>query len=161
MHGHIQVVVVGWVQLVNCVISQASCIASHPSSAIQHYPPHGVKGHTCPPAGGTSPHLGSPSRHMRVTHLALQVPHEPAWLSPCCKISTPAWMAFLAAAEKLMERVTAMDILLEENYQVGSCCRHSCVCSVTVMDTGAIPSVSIVAILHRHWYAGTDESEHP
>lgn len=48
----------------------------------------------------------------------MQVPHEPTWASPCCRIAVPQWLGLLAAAEKLIERVAALDSFLEEQYQV-------------------------------------------
>ena len=47
-----------------------------------------------------------------------QVPHEPVWASPCCRIEPAAWTKLLAAAEKLIQEVAALDTILEERYQV-------------------------------------------
>ena len=47
-----------------------------------------------------------------------QVPCEPVWASRAGRICVPAWEAMLSAAECLIQRVAALEILLEENYQV-------------------------------------------
>ena len=47
-----------------------------------------------------------------------QVPCEPVWASRAGRIWVPQWMGMLGAAETLIQRVAALEILLEENYQV-------------------------------------------
>lgn len=40
------------------------------------------------------------------------------WLRPCCSIHPGKWTALLASAEVLIERIAALETILEEPYQV-------------------------------------------
>lgn len=56
-------------------------------------------------------------RHPDADATADQVPHEPQWLSRS-RVDAGGWSRMLTVAEKLLERVAALEVLLQENYQV-------------------------------------------
>ncbi|KAK9794323.1 hypothetical protein WJX73_008166 [Symbiochloris irregularis] len=72
-----------------------------------------------PPWPGLHPVQALRPLFMRMHMLLMfQVPCEPVWASRAGRIWVPKWMGMLGAAERLIQRVAALEILLEENYQV-------------------------------------------